>query len=151
MTHPWISQCACAIPEVAPAPASPIKCSDPMFEANMEAPMASQVAVRPLRKYSPDVSFLLRATSKQIHNIPRKNNPMTIQSHDARLMRFRSAGFIDISFVSNVPFFRYKTKRYQRHHFALRRHISPSSTRLVETSSSPLACEKSCLRPKYAR
>ena len=45
-----ISQCAIAIPLDAPAPANPIKCSEPMLDANMDAPMASHVASRPPKK-----------------------------------------------------------------------------------------------------
>jgi hypothetical protein len=38
------------VPEEAPAPANPIKCSEPMFEAKMEAPIAIHVASLPPRK-----------------------------------------------------------------------------------------------------
>ncbi len=39
-----------AIPLEAPAPARPIKCSDPMFEANIDVPMAIQPASLPPKK-----------------------------------------------------------------------------------------------------
>ena len=39
-----------AIPLDAPAPASPIKCSEPMLDAKIEAPIASHVASRPPKK-----------------------------------------------------------------------------------------------------
>ncbi len=48
--QPWISQWAWAMPAEAPVPARPMRCSEPMLEAKMEAPIAIHVAVRPLRK-----------------------------------------------------------------------------------------------------
>ena len=38
------------IPVSAPAPARPTKCSEPMFEAKIDAPIAIQVASLPARK-----------------------------------------------------------------------------------------------------
>ena len=44
------SQCAIAIPLVAPLPASPTMCSEPMFDASSEQPTTNQPISRPARK-----------------------------------------------------------------------------------------------------
>ena len=56
-THPsksasqeWSSYNPMATPVLAPVPASPTMCSEPMLEAKMEAPMTNQPACRPARK-----------------------------------------------------------------------------------------------------
>src|SRR5262245_8592981 len=51
-----------ATPLVAPDPASPTMCSEPMFEAKMDAPITHQPRLRPARKYSVAESCRLRAT-----------------------------------------------------------------------------------------
>jgi len=50
MIHACISQWAMAIPLMKPAPASPTRCSEPMFEAKMEEPIDNQPASLPARK-----------------------------------------------------------------------------------------------------
>jgi hypothetical protein len=39
-----------AMPLAAPVPASPTRCSDPMLEANSDAPTMNQPMLRPARK-----------------------------------------------------------------------------------------------------
>jgi hypothetical protein len=46
MTSNW----ATAMPLAAPVPASPTRCSEPMFEANSDAPTMNQPMLRPARK-----------------------------------------------------------------------------------------------------
>ena len=50
MSQDWISQCAMAIPEAKPAPASPTRCSEPIFDEKIEVPICSQLLSRPDRK-----------------------------------------------------------------------------------------------------
>ena len=45
-----ISNWATATPDAAPVPASPTRCSAPMFDANSDAPTMNQPALRPARK-----------------------------------------------------------------------------------------------------
>ena len=51
-THAWNSQWDCERPATAPEPARPIRCSEPMFAAKIDAPIASQPTLRPPRKKS---------------------------------------------------------------------------------------------------
>ena len=50
------SNCAAGNAPEAPLPASPMRCSEPMFVAKIEAPTMNQPALRPARKNS--VGFL---------------------------------------------------------------------------------------------
>jgi hypothetical protein len=45
-----ISNWATATPVAAPVPASPTRCSEPMLDANSDAPMMNQTLLRPARK-----------------------------------------------------------------------------------------------------
>jgi hypothetical protein len=45
-----ISNCATATPLAAPVPASPTRCSEPMFDAKSDAPTTNQPVFRPARK-----------------------------------------------------------------------------------------------------
>src|ERR1700722_5448322 len=47
-----------ARPDVAPEPASPMKCSGEILETNSDAPMANQPILRPARKYSSELRSL---------------------------------------------------------------------------------------------
>jgi hypothetical protein len=51
-----------------------------MFEAKIDAPMASHVASLPLRKYSEELLFFLRVVSRIIQIIAATKTAMTIQS-----------------------------------------------------------------------
>ncbi|VDP37343.1 unnamed protein product [Schistosoma curassoni] len=50
MTEAFNSNAPTAIPDAAPEPANPIKCSLPTLVANREAPIGSHVTNRPARK-----------------------------------------------------------------------------------------------------
>lgn len=45
-----ISNWATAMPLLAPVPASPTRCSEPMLDANSDAPTTNQPTLRPARK-----------------------------------------------------------------------------------------------------
>jgi hypothetical protein len=50
MSQACISQCAMAMPVANPAPASPTRCSEPMFEEKIEVPICTQLLSRLARK-----------------------------------------------------------------------------------------------------
>ena len=70
-THEWNSRCESESPVRAPCPARPTTCSEPMFAAKIEAPIASQPTERPPRKKSWLVSCLRRVATTTIARTPK--------------------------------------------------------------------------------
>ncbi len=75
-----------ARPLAAPVPASPTRCSLPMFEAKRLAPTASQPTSLLARKKSELTFFSLRAAQKAIPESTRKYATITRMSMMLRLL-----------------------------------------------------------------